>query len=143
MTWVVWRQYRTQAAIAGALLAAFALVLLVTWVPMAAQWHTALSACSANNSCASLADSLSLGNHAAYDLTILSLVVPAVFGLLVGAPAVAGEAEAGTQDFAWTQTITRGRWLLTKAGWLLLAAAVWGGCALVAGTWVVVRRRDA
>ena len=87
MTWVVWRQYRVQAAIAGALLAAFALVLLVTWVPMAAQWHSALSACRANGSCASLADSLSLGNHAAYDLTILSLVGPAVFGLLIGAPA--------------------------------------------------------
>jgi len=135
MTWLVWRQYRVQGAIAAALLALFALVLAVTWVPMAAQWHTALSTCTANRSCAALANSLSLGNHAAYDLTILSLIVPAVIGLLVGAPAVAGELETGTSTFAWTQTVTRSRWLLAKAGWLLLAAAVWGGCLAALVTW--------
>jgi hypothetical protein len=135
MTWLVWRQYRVQAAIAAGLLAAFALVLLVTWVPMASQWHSALSACTADHSCAALVNSLSLGNHAAYDLTILSLVVPGVIGLLIGAPAVAGEVETGTGNFAWTQSVTRGRWLLAKAGWLLLAATVWGGCLAALVTW--------
>ena len=135
MTWLVWRQYRVQAAIAAALLAAFALVLLVAWVPMASQWHSALSACTADHSCAALLDSLSLGNHAAYDLTILSLIVPGVIGLLISTPAIAGEVEAGTGNFVWTQSVTRGRWLLAKAGWLLLAAAVWGGCLAALVTW--------
>ena len=135
MTWLVWRQYRVQAAIAGALLAAFAAVLLVTGVQMASQWHTALTACSADQSCGALANTLSLGNHAAYDLTFLSLIVPAVLGLLVGAPVVAGEVETGTSNFAWTQSVTRGRWLTAKAGWLLLAAAVWGGCLAALVTW--------
>jgi hypothetical protein len=135
MTWLVWRQYRAQAAIAGALLAAFALVLLVTGTQMASQWHTALSACTADRSCGSLVNSLSLGNHAVYDLTIFSLIVPGVIGLLIGAPLVAGEVETGTSNFAWTQSITRSRWLLAKAGWLLLAAAVWGGCVAALVTW--------
>ena len=135
MTWLVWRQYRVQAAIAGALLAAFAAVLLVTGVQMASQWHSALSACTADRSCGALANSLSLGNHAAYDLTFLSLIVPGVLGLLVGAPVVAGEVETGTSNFAWTQSVTRGRWLMAKAGWLLLAAAVWGGCVAALVTW--------
>jgi hypothetical protein len=135
MTWLIWRQYRLQAAIAGALLAVFALVLLVTGVQMASQWHTTLSACTADHTCSSLASSLSLGNHAVYDLTIFSLIVPAVIGLLVGAPLVAAEVETGTSSFAWTQGITRGRWLLAKAGWLLLAAAVWGGCVAALVTW--------
>jgi hypothetical protein len=135
MTWLVWRQYRVQAAIAAGLLAAFAVVLLVTGVQMASQWHSALIACTADHRCSSLATSLSLGNHAAYDLTFLSLVVPAVLGLLIGAPLVAGEIETGTGNFAWTQSITRGRWLLAKAGWLLLAAAVWGGCVAALVTW--------
>ena len=135
MTWLVWRQYRVQAAIAGALLAAFALVLLVTGTQMASQWHTVLSACTADRSCGSLVNSLSLGNHAVYDLTIFSLIVPGVIGLLIGAPLVAGEVETGTSNFAWTQSITRGRWLLAKAGWLLLAAAVWGGCVAALVTW--------
>jgi hypothetical protein len=135
MTWLVWRQYRMQAAIAGALLAAFALVLLVTGTQMASQWHTALSACTADRSCSSLVNSLSLGNHGVYDLTIFSLIVPGVIGLLIGAPLVAGEVETGTSNFAWTQSITRSRWLLAKAGWLLLAAAVWGGCVAALVTW--------
>ena len=135
MTWLLWRQYRLQAAIAAGLLAVFALLLLVTGVQMASQWHSALSACTAGHSCASLANSLSLGNHAVYDLTLFSLVVPAVIGLLIGAPAVAGEVEAGATNFAWTQSVTRGRWLLAKAGWLLLAAAVWGGCVSALVTW--------
>ena len=135
MTWLLWRQYRLQAAIAAGLLAVFALLLLVTGVQMASQWHSALSACTADHSCGSLAGSLSLGNHAVYDLTIFSLAVPAVIGLLIGAPAVAGEVETGATNFAWTQSVTRGRWLLAKAGWLLLAAAVWGGCVSALVTW--------
>ena len=135
MTWLVWRQYRAQAAIAGGLLAAFALLLLVTGAQMASQWHTALSACTADHSCDSLANSLSLGNHAVYDLTIFSLAVPGVIGLLIGAPVVAAEVETGTSNFAWTQSVTRGRWLMAKAGWLLLAAAVWGGCVAALVTW--------
>ena len=60
MTWLLWRQYRLQAAIAAGLLAAFALLLLVTGAQMASQWHSAVSACTADHSCGSLANSLSL-----------------------------------------------------------------------------------
>ena len=135
MTWLVWRQYRVQAAIAGGLLAAFAAVLIVTGVAMASQWHSALVTCTADHSCGSLASTLTLDNTFAHDLTFLSLVVPGVLGLLLGAPIVAGEVETGTGNFVWTQSITRGRWLLAKAGWLLLAAAVWGGCVAALVTW--------
>jgi hypothetical protein len=135
MTWLVWRQYRVQAAIAGGLLAAFAAVLIVTGVAMGSQWHAALVACTADHSCGSLSSTLSFGYSFAHDLTFLSLVVPGVLGLLIGAPLVAGEVETGTGSFVWTQSITRGRWLLAKAGWLLLAAAVWGGCVAALVTW--------
>ena len=135
MTWLVWRQYRVQAAIAAGLLAAFAAVLIVTGVQMASQWHAALITCAADHSCGSLVNSLSLGSVGAHDLTFLSLAVPGVLGLLIGAPVVAGEVETGTGNFAWTQSVTRGRWLLAKAGWLLLAAAVWGGCVAALVTW--------
>ena len=135
MTWLVWRQYRVQAAIAVGLLAAFAAVLIVSGVQMASQWHSALITCTAAHSCPTLVDSLSLGNHWADDLTFLSLAVPGVLGLFIGAPLVAGEVETGTGNFAWTQSVTRGNWLLAKGGWLLLAAAVWGGCVAALVTW--------
>jgi ABC-type sulfate/molybdate transport systems ATPase subunit len=39
-----------------------------------------------------------------------------------GASLVAAEAEAGTIQFAWMQSVTRKRWLAVKIGWMLLAA---------------------
>ena len=129
MTWVVWRYYRAQMAIALALLAAFAAVELTTGLQMASAWHSLLRTCSATavngsgNSCSGGSIIGFLGN----DMRVLSVLAPAIIGILWGAPLVAHEMETGTATFAWTQGITRSRWLLAKAGWLLLAAAVWGG----------------
>ena len=45
MTWVTWRQYRYQAALAAALLAALAVVLLISGLHAAQVWHAALAGC--------------------------------------------------------------------------------------------------
>ncbi len=136
MTWLTWRQYRLQALIAALVLAAFATVVLVTGFQMAAQWHTLLAACTASRTCASLQDGGTLlGGVLGHDIAILSMLAPALFGVLVGAPLVAYEFEARTCDFAWAQSITRTHWLAVKVGWLLLAAAVWGGAIAALVTW--------
>ncbi len=49
-----------------------------------------------------------------------------VIGVLVGAPLVAREVEQRTQLLAWTQSISRRRWFVTKAGVLAAALAVGG-----------------
>ena len=41
MTWLIWRQYRTSAAISAALLAAFAALVIFTGLHLAAQFHAA------------------------------------------------------------------------------------------------------
>jgi hypothetical protein len=135
MTWLTWRQYRTQAAIAAALLAAFAAVLIATGLRMASQWHSTLATCTASHTCGNLAQNLHLGSPTAQVLVTLTLVVPAVLGLLWGAPLAGHEIETGTGTFVWTQGITRGRWFTIKAGWLLLAAAAWGGAVAALVTW--------
>jgi hypothetical protein len=48
---------------------------------------------------------------------------------------VAHELETGTNQFAWTQSITRRRWFLVRTGWLLLAAAVIAGAVSALVTW--------
>ena len=68
-------------------------------------------------------------------LVISTLGAPALVGLFWGAPLVAAEAEAGTTQFAWMQSVTRRRWLAVKIGWMLLAAAVWGGVISALVTW--------
>ena len=57
-----------------------------------------------------------------------SHVLPALAGLFVGAPLLARELEHGTHRFAWTQAITRRRWLLSKTA-LLAAGTVLAGAA--------------
>ena len=135
MTWLVWRQHRVQFLAGAALLAAFAVVIVITGVQVASQYHSALAACAANHSCANLSSTLFLGSHAVGFLVIMTLGAPLLVGLFWGAPLVATEAEAGTTQFAWMQSVTRRHWLTVKIGWMLLAAAVWGGVISALVTW--------
>ena len=134
MTWLVWRQHRVQVYLGAALLAAFAILIVVTGIQVGNQYHAAQAACAAGHGCRQLGG-LFLGSHAVGFLIISTLGAPALVGLFVGAPLVAAEAEAGTTQFAWMQSITRKRWLTVKIGWMLLAAAVWGGVISALVTW--------
>jgi hypothetical protein len=134
MTWLVWRQHRVQFCAGAAVLAAFAVLILVTGVQVADQYHAVQAACAASQQCGHQADQF-LGSHAVGFLVISTLGAPALIGLFWGAPLVAAEAEAGTTQFAWMQSITRRRWLAVKAGWMLLAAAIWGGAISALVTW--------
>ena len=135
MTWLVWRQYRAQAAVGAALLAALAVLLVITGLRMAAQFHAAVGPCLAAHDCRWPADNLSLGSAPVGFLVEFTLAVPALLGMFIGAPLVAREVETGTAQFAWTQAVTRRRWLAVKAGWLLLAALVWGAAVAALVTW--------
>ena len=136
MTWVTWRQYRFQGVLAAALLAVLAVVLLPTGLHAAQVWHSALAGCAHNGSCASLAGSqLSLASPRVYGLVVATAAVPLLPGLFWGAPLVAQEAETGTHLFAWTQSVTRRRWLAVRAGWLLLATAVLAAAVSALATW--------
>jgi hypothetical protein len=136
MTWVTWLHYRYQGAIAAALLAVLAVVLLITGLHAAQVWHAALAGCARPGSCANLVDSgLSLASPLVQGLVVATAAVPLLPGLFWGAPMVAHEAETGTHQFAWTQSITRRRWLAVRAGWLLLAAAVLAGAVSGLATW--------
>jgi hypothetical protein len=136
MTWVTWRQYRYQGALAAALLAALAVLLLLTGLHAAWVWHSALARCAKDGSCGSLAGSdLSLGSPVVETIVVATAAVPLLPGLFWGAPMVASELETGTNQFAWTQSITRRRWLAVRTGWLLLAAAVLAGAVAAVVTW--------
>ena len=135
MTWLVWRQYRISAAVSAALLAAFAVLVVITGLRMAAQFHAAFGACLPAGSCRFPVDDVSLGGGPMGFLVEFTLAVPALGGMFAGAPLVAREIETGTGQFIWTQNITRRRWLAVKVGWLLLAAVAWGGAVTALVTW--------
>lgn len=135
MNYLVWRQHRNQFFFAVGALAVLAAVLVPTGVHLASAYHTDLQSCRATGSCADIGNSLFRNYGILFDIIGLTAVVPALFGLFWGAPVVASEIEAGTHQLAWTQTVTRRRWLAVKAGWLLAAAAIWGAAISALVTW--------
>ena len=128
MTWLTWRQFRA-SAVAGLLaLAAFAVMLSVTGPGLAHLYDTSgLAGC--HTGCDGLANVFLRQLQAAgtyptlYEISILIvLVAPGVIGIFWGAPLIAREIEAGTLRLAWTQSISRARWLAVKVALTGLAA---------------------
>ena len=134
MTWLVWRQHRVQYLVGAALLAAFAVMIVVTGTQVSDQFDAAQAACAAGHGCQQLGG-LFMGSKVVGFLVIATLGTPVLVGLFWGAPLVAAEAEAGTTQFAWMQSVTRKRWLAVKIGWMVLAAAIWGGVISALVTW--------
>jgi hypothetical protein len=140
MIWLTWRQFRVQAATAVAALAAFAIVLAATGSHLASLYRTdGVTGCHGGG-CGQLASSFlddAATYRVVYVLGIAGIVLaPAVIGLFWGAPLIASEFEAGTFQLAWTQTITRARWLASKLALPGLAAmAVAGALSLMFGWW--------
>jgi hypothetical protein len=142
MTWLTWRQFRAQAVTAITALAAFAILLAATGPHLASLYAASgITGCH-GGSCGPLAGSfLSAAGAGPYPVVYLLgisgiLTAPAIIGMFWGAPLIAREFETGTYRLAWTQTITRARWLACKLAVPGLAAlAVTEGLALMYGWW--------
>ncbi len=140
MLWVTWRQQRLEAAIGGAMLAIVALFLLITGLALTATYRgTGLAACVArqtqSQACQSAAQAFIGGqfNALAPILTWFNFL-PLVFGLLLAAPVVL-ELEQGTYRLAWTQSVTRLRWVMVKLGLIVAGAVVIGFALTTLLTW--------
>ena len=137
MTFLIWRLHRVHAIVAAAVIVAVAALIVPTGIAIANAYHHAVMNCSVNHvGCGDIAFTV-FGHNGVFTSLVqdLAMAVPLVFGILWGAPLVAGEFEAGTEDFAWTQGVTRRRWVLANLGWALLAAAAWGGALAALFTW--------
>lgn len=135
MAWVTWRQHRSQLLGAFGLLAILALTAIGTKIPIQAAYHrNALSDClppATRSGCDIIVRHFEseFDGWAAAFLAVAAL--PALAGLFIGAPLLARELEQGTHRLAWTQTVTRQRWLLAKTA--LLAAATVAVAAIASG----------
>jgi hypothetical protein len=126
---LTWLQFRTQAAAAAAVLAAFAVLLAVTGPHLASRYAASgISSCH-GGSCGNVAITFlsQLQVTSTYPVVYLlgiALVIfaPAIIGIFWGAPLIARELETRTSALAWTQSITRTRWLVVKLTLTGLAA---------------------
>jgi len=134
MNWLLWRQHRAQALVTAVALALFALAVLLTGVHMAHLYENSIRDCPTNGVCDFLG-SLFNGYGAIIDTVHLSIALPVLLGLFLGATLVARETEHATNVLVWTQTVTRRRWLFTKVGMALVATAVTSAAVSALVTW--------
>ena len=135
MSYVIWRLHRTHAVVAIAGFAALATLLVITGLNMASTYDAAISSCGATHSCDQLPSTLFQSDGVLVDLVAGTMILPALLGVLWGAPLVAGEFESGTTDLVWTQGITRRRWMATNLGWTVAVAILSGAALTVLVTW--------
>lgn len=132
MIWLTWRQFRVQAAAAAAALAVLAVVFGVTGPGLA---HLSATSHSANYFLAQVGAGGVYKNLYLLGIGVLFLA-PAIIGAFWGAPVITRELEAGTFRLAWSQSVTRTRWLAVKVGLLGLASMATAGLlSLMLGWW--------
>jgi ABC-type transport system involved in multi-copper enzyme maturation permease subunit len=142
MTWLAWRQFRTQAWTALAGLAVIAVLLAVTGPHLAHLYDTSgIPGCQGHRSCSTLItafDSQVSASRLDGLLTHLGAIViaaPALAGMFWGAPLVARELESGTHRLVWTQSISRSHWLTVKLALTGLASMTAAGLLSLMLTW--------
>jgi hypothetical protein len=136
MSWLTWRQFRTQAVVGGLALVALAVALVVLGVRLRHDYAADLVRCHASGGCASvLAELRSTYQVPLYLLDALLIVTPGLTGVFWGAPLVARELEAGTHRLVWNQSVTRRRWLAVKLAGVGLASTALSGLASLLLTW--------
>ncbi|HEX3721179.1 MAG TPA: hypothetical protein VHV31_00215, partial [Nitrolancea sp.] len=136
MVRLTWLQFRFQVAISVAALAAVAIVLAITGSHLAHLYHTTVANCAAQNDCSSATNAFLLNDQFLQNmLGPLLLIVPGLIGIFWGAPLIARELEAGTFRLAWTQSVSRTRWLEIKLSLVALASMIVAGLISLMVTW--------
>jgi hypothetical protein len=119
MIWVGWRQQRTEALLAAALLAALAALLVPTGLSMLSAYdHGGLAACVGHadgGSCGPAVDAFFGRWQKLGDMLDWVTLFPGIVGVLLAAPFVAA-LEQRTHRLDWTQSITRRHWVAGKLG---------------------------
>jgi len=131
MTWLTWRQARTQFLTA---IAALVIIGLVYGLTAAGLNH--LHAVYGSHPAEFLAQ-VKTGSYPVLYVAggAIMYLAPLVIGTFWGAPLIARELEAGTHRLVWNQSVSRTRWLLGKLAIGGAAAMAFAGIASLLLTW--------
>jgi len=140
MIWLTWRQHRAQAVAGAAALAAVGAVLVVTGLhALTMLRNSGIHGCLGIQSgdCNELVNTTQRSFTGLVILAVLLMIGPCLMGLFWGGPLVAREIEHGTHRVAWTQGVTRRRWIGAQLAFVV-GLAVLAGAALdaMASWWI-------
>lgn len=136
MTWLTWRLHRTEAAIGVLLFAGLIVIMLLATRSVDAAYNAARDGGCFDNGQGTLCNErlIDYFNRSSRwnNLTVLLHGVPLAVAALLTIPTLQ-ELGRGTHRLAWTQSISRRRWSLSRigfaAGVATLVAAVWAATA--------------
>lgn len=142
MNWFAWRQSRRSFLILGLFLVIYAAFVIPTGIHF---WHVyqhTLTDCRlnpANPTCSDLSTSSLFPTTPDRLLTGLIpttvLFLPIILGVFWGAPLLAKEYADGTNSLAWTQSISRRKWLSVKLAWTIGATVIFMAAFAALVTW--------
>lgn len=134
---LTWRQARPNLAVCAGILLAFALFAVLTEHAMASYVQSSgLDSCAAaTQDCQAMGDAFRNKFENVLAVYQWFNFVPVLIGAFWGGPVIAREIEQGTHRLAWTQSVSRGRWLAAKLGMFLLGATVFAAILTWLMTW--------
>jgi hypothetical protein len=131
MIWATWRMHRTVFLVSIAVVAVFAIWLAINgsiqqhaWAMVVSHHCAQLRPGAMATRCLSYENSYTASTHFNHFEVGACIVLPALFGLVIGTPLVATELQQSTNRLAWSQSITRARWLAAKCGVGALVVAI-------------------
>jgi hypothetical protein len=134
LTRFAWLQVRTQALAVAAVLAALAVAAAITGIQLSHLYTSLVAHCHTGCDLAT-SQFLSHDHFMDHALDLLAQIAPALLGVFWGAPLLTRELETGTYRLAWTQSVTRSRWLVTKLAIVGLATVIIAGLLTLTITW--------
>jgi ABC-type transport system involved in multi-copper enzyme maturation permease subunit len=126
VTWVAWRQHRTQAIAVAALLAVICGYMLAVGLRVNDfAERSGLLACLADGGDCSRAYVAMINRFDFFvGVTLFVGWLPMLIGAFWGAPLIAREVERGTHLLAWTQSVPRTRWLAVRLAVIVASVVV-------------------
>jgi hypothetical protein len=131
-----WLQARVQTLTGAAAATAVAVIAIITGLEVSHLYNSLVTHCQTVGDCPAATARYASQQHFLQNaLPFLLRVAPALLGIFYGAPLCAREFETGTFRLAWTQSVSRRRWLITKLAMGLAATVVVAGILTLAVTW--------
>ena len=141
MIWVTWRQHRTQAIVCLGVFCVVAIFAIAVGAGMRSAFDAdGLGAClarSGGSGCPAVITSFvhRFNGPASVTQNAPLFLIPGLVGVVVGAPLLGRELEQGTWQLAWSQTVPRTRWLITKLALVTGGLVVFGAAITAVMSW--------
>ena len=137
MIWLSWRQQRTETVLSAAVVVLLAALFVPTGLHLASFYdHHGVAHCLAGKTLACGQTLAAFGNVAGVlrSLTPWMTLLPGLIGVALAAPIIL-DLEGGTYRLAWTQSLTRSRWIATRFSVAVITALAAAGLLSFLFTW--------